>query len=86
MRRRLYNILSGEPGKIDSRAVFDRFNGKCFACQKDLTFQAQGRSDFRLDHTLPNRYLWPLTTETATLLCDACNTDVSAREIDTIEF
>lgn len=68
-KRRLYALLSGEPGKIDSKKVFDRFHGRCFKCGEKLKYTARGRGNFRLDHTLPAKLLWPLTTENATLLC-----------------
>jgi len=72
-RRRLYGILSGELGKIDSKKIFEKFEGKCFNCGKTLEFKDGKIIGGALDHTLPARYLWPLTTENATLLCDECN-------------
>jgi 5-methylcytosine-specific restriction endonuclease McrA len=72
-RRRLYSVSSGQEGKIDSHAVFERFGGQCFNCGKSLTFKASGAKDYDLDHTLPAKYLWPLTTNNATLLCSECN-------------
>jgi len=72
-RRRLYGILSGELGKINSKRVFEKFDGKCFNCGKPLEFKNGKIIGGALDHTLPARYLWPLTTENATLLCDECN-------------
>lgn len=70
--RRLYGMLAGDE-KIDSEAVFRRFDGMCFNCGKPLHYKARGRTDFDLDHTLPVRLLWPLTTQAATLLCRGCN-------------
>lgn len=72
-RRRLYILLSGETEKIDSTAVFSRFESKCFNCGKPLTYKVRGAKDYALDHTLPAKYLWPLTTKGATLLCSECN-------------
>jgi 5-methylcytosine-specific restriction endonuclease McrA len=72
-RRRLYSLVSGDEGKIDSQAVFDRFGGQCFNCGKPLIFRSRGTKGFDLDHTLPAKYLWPLNTGTATLLCSECN-------------
>lgn len=47
-KRRLYMDLSGG-GKIDSKAVGDRFGNACFNCNRDLlTDPTEGR----LDHTL----------------------------------
>lgn len=74
-KRRLYMDLSGG-GKIDSKAVGDRFGNACFNCNRDLlTNPTEGR----LDHTLSVYYLWPLTTETATLLCHKCNGNKAER-------
>lgn len=72
-RRRLYGILSGELEKIDSKKIFDKFEGVCCNCGKLLEFKNGKIVGGALDHTLPARYLWPLTTENATLLCDNCN-------------
>ena len=72
-RRRLYSVLASEAGKIDSRAVFDRFEGKCFHCGKQLIYKVRGAKDFNLDHTLPAKYFWSVETKTATLLCGECN-------------
>jgi hypothetical protein len=72
-RRRLYELLSGDAVKLDDRAVYERFGGRCFACGKALAYRVSGVKDFDLDHTLPAKLLWPLTTESATLLCNDCN-------------
>lgn len=72
-RRRLYSLLSGEAGKIDSHAVFERFGGRCFNCSKLLTYKVRGTKEYDLDHTLPAKHLWPLSTGNATLLCSECN-------------
>ena len=72
-RRRLYKRLAGEVGRIDSRAIFDKFGGRCFNCGRTLHYTATGQKDFNLDHTLPARLLWPLSTDNATLLCATCN-------------
>ena len=74
-RRRLYKRLAGETGKIDSRAIFVKFDGMCFKCSRELRYTATGQKDFHLDHTLPARLLWPLSTDNATLLCPICNNE-----------
>jgi 5-methylcytosine-specific restriction endonuclease McrA len=74
-RRRLYNILSEEIGKINSKKVFEKFESKCFNCGKKLTYQPKGIREWTLDHTLPAKYLWPLNTDNATLLCNECNNE-----------
>lgn len=70
-KRRLYIDVAGSE-KIDSQAVFKRFDYKCFKCGKDLKDIANEK-ERALDHTLPAFYLWPLTTENATLLCSFHN-------------
>ncbi len=72
-RRQLYHLLSGEEGKIDSRAIFERFERQCFNCGKPLVYKARSAKGYGIDHTLPAKYLWPLTTARATLLCADCN-------------
>lgn len=72
-RRRLYNLIAGEEGRISSHAVFERFGGQCFNCRKPLVYRSRGMKSFDLDHTLPAKYLWPLNTTSATLLCSECN-------------
>jgi hypothetical protein len=66
-KRRLYIDLARER-KIDSEEVLKRFGYKCFKCGANLS-QKTDVVERPLDHTLPALYLWPLTTETATLLC-----------------
>ena len=70
-KRRLYVELSGG-GRIDSESVRKRFKHKCFKCGEDLIGEDAGPRGV-LDHTLPARYLWPLSSENATLLCSRCN-------------
>jgi hypothetical protein len=70
-KRRLYLDLAGAT-QINSHEIYERFGQRCFHCDKDLSNVAKN-SDKPLDHTLPVYYLWPLTTETATLLCRDCN-------------
>lgn len=71
-RRRLLRAIIGE-GSINSRVIFDRFNGRCFSCDRVVTYVERGRQDYQIDHTLPAKYLWPVTTNNATLLCNDCN-------------
>lgn len=69
-KRRMYLDLAGSH-KIKSAEIHKRFGYKCFKCGKDLRdVEASKRP---LDHTLPAVYLWPLTTENATLLCQEHN-------------
>lgn len=74
-RRRLFKRLAGETGRIDSKSIFEKFGGRCFKCNRELRYMAAGQKQFNLDHTLPARLLWPLSTDNATLLCSACNNE-----------
>jgi hypothetical protein len=73
-KRRLYVDITGSE-KINSKAIRDRFENKCFKCECDLSDPRDGH----LDHTLPVSYLWPLTTNNATLLCDRHNGEKSGK-------
>lgn len=75
--RRIYLDLSGSE-KINSEAVYGRFRYRCFKCQKDLRKVADAK-ERPLDHTLPAVFLWPLTTENATLLCREHNGEKSGK-------
>ena len=73
-KRRLYvELTNGE--KIESKVIYNRFGYKCFKCGEDLTQDLQAKSLLRgnLDHTLPAKFLWPLTNHNATLLCQRHN-------------
>lgn len=70
-KRRLLLDIAGSP-KIDSKQIEERYGHKCFCCGKDLSTVTDKREK-PLDHTLPVYYLWPLSTENATLLCRTCN-------------
>jgi len=74
-KRRLYMDLSGG-SKIDSKTVYERFNNRCFKCDEDLSGAVNRRS---LDHTLSVYYLWPLSTDTANLLCALHNGEKAER-------
>ncbi len=72
-KRRLYIELGGGQ-RLDSAAVIQRFGGRCFKCGTDLTAMDK-TGERHLDHTLPAVFLWPLTTENATLLCRTHNSE-----------
>ena len=75
-KRRMYLDLSGS-AKIESEEIYKRFNYCCFKCKKDLrNVEVKERP---LDHTLPAVFLWPLTTENATLLCRVHNGEKSGK-------
>ena len=75
-KRRMYLDLS-ESRKINSQDVYKRFSYRCFKCRKDL--RGVGAKERPLDHTLPAVFLWPLTTENATLLCREHNGEKSGK-------
>jgi len=76
-KRRLYLDLAGGE-KIDSKKIVKRFYNKCFKCGKDLSV-VENPIEKPLDHTLPAYYLWPLTTDNATLLCQQHNGEKSGK-------
>lgn len=70
-KRRLLLDVAGSP-KINSHEIEERYHHRCFCCGKDLSLVTD-KKEKPLDHTLPVYYLWPLSTENATLLCRTCN-------------
>lgn len=76
LRRLRMDLAAGE--KIDSCKVYDHYDYKCFRCGKDLRTVTSAK-ERPLDHTLPAYYLWPLTTATATLLCQLHNGQKSGK-------
>lgn len=76
-KRRLLLDVAGSP-KIQSSVIRERYKCHCFNCNKDLSHVASEK-DRPLDHTLPVFYLWPLSTENATLLCRKCNSEKSGK-------
>jgi len=74
-KRRLYTELTDSP-RIDIGAIYEKFDSKCFKCGLELSSDREkGKAELRgnLDHTLPAKLLWPLTTDNATLLCKEHN-------------
>jgi hypothetical protein len=76
-KRRLYIDLTGGQ-RLNVKTVLERFEYRCFKCGADLRNVAS-QCDRPLDHTLPAQYLWPLTTENATLLCRKHNGQKSGK-------
>jgi len=64
-------LLEGEYRPVDVEALFKRFEGKCFKTGRQLDIK-DGRG-WAIDHILPSRYLYPLTTENAALLSREAN-------------
>jgi hypothetical protein len=75
-KRRMYLDLSRST-KIDSQSIYKRFDYRCFRCKKDL--RQLSATERPLDHTLPAVFLWPLTSENATLLCREHNGEKSGK-------
>ncbi|MBA15677.1 MAG: hypothetical protein CMN73_04895 [Sphingomonas sp.] len=70
-KRRLYTHFE-DRSKMDIAAIYSRFGNSCFKCGTDLSGDLNAgvaTKEGNLDHTLPVFYLWPLTTDNATLLC-----------------
>ena len=70
-KRRLYTHFEDQ-AKMDITAIYGRFGNCCFKCGVDLSGDLTAgvaKKEGNLDHTLPVYYLWPLTTDNATLLC-----------------
>ena len=76
-KRRMYLDLSGST-KIKSEEIYKRFNYRCFKCKQNLR-RVDDAKERPLDHTLPAVFLWPLTTENATLLCREHNGEKSGK-------
>lgn len=71
-RRRVAELLlKGENQKIDQKELFKRFESKCFKTGKALDINDRG--SWAIDHTLPSRWLYPLTEHNATLLSTEAN-------------
>lgn len=75
-KRRMYLDLSAST-RINSEEIHKRFGYRCFKCKRDL--RKVDTKDRPLDHTLPAVFLWPLTTENATLLCQEHNGEKSGK-------
>lgn len=73
----MYLDLSGQH-KIDSKTIHERFGYKCFKCGKDLS-TVKSAIERPLDQTLPIYYLFPLSTDNATLLCRDHNGEKSGK-------
>jgi hypothetical protein len=70
--RRLLREVSGETGVSAIGPLLDRFDRKCFNCERALQANPGGDDGYYLDHTLPVALLWPLNRG-PTVLCRSCN-------------
>ena len=57
--------------KFNLQKVFDKFEHKCFKCNKELCIE--NRKTYQIDHTLPASLFWNMDDNNCTLLCDDCN-------------
>lgn len=74
IRRRVADMFVADYNeKIDVKALFDRFEGKCFKTGKVLDMNKTG--SWHIDHILPSKYLYPLTTTNAALLSSEANSN-----------
>lgn len=72
-RRTADLLLKGENKGINIEEFFRKFDGKCFKTGKALDIH--DRSSWSIDHTLPSRWLYPLTEHNATLLSTEANSN-----------
>lgn len=71
-RRRIADLLLKDDNQPPThKDLFDRFNSRCFKTGKKLDIN--NRNEWHVDHTLPSKYLYPLTTQNATLLSKEAN-------------
>lgn len=70
--RRLMVDVTGSNARINRKSIEKKYGYKCFCCGKDLSGGIPIK-ERPIDHTLPVYYLWPYTTDNATLLCFDCN-------------
>ena len=74
MRRRIADLLlDGENEKLNFVDLFKRFGGRCLKTGKILNIK--NRKSWTIDHILPSRWLYPLTTTNAALLSNEANSN-----------
>lgn len=74
VRRRIGDLLVSEyEEKLDVRALFDRFENKCFKTGKPLDITKTG--SWHIDHILPSKYLYALNSRNAALLSEEANSN-----------
>lgn len=72
VRRRVAELLlKGVNQRINIKGLFERFDSRCFKTGKVLDIS--DRSSWAIDHTLPSRWLYPLSEHNATLLSTEAN-------------
>ena len=68
----IHNEFREKKNKEFSEFIYNKFNGRCFKCKKEL----KSIDEMHLDHTMPLSYLYRLD-ETATCLCSEHNSQKS---------
>ena len=71
INRRIGDLLSSTDEKANPKDVFERFGGRCFKTGKILDYN--DRKSWHIDHIMPSKYFWPLTTDNAALLSSEAN-------------
>jgi RNase P subunit RPR2 len=77
IRRRIADLFVNEAelkyGDEFIRDLFKRFNSQCFKTKKPLDIN--NRASWAIDHILPSKYLYPLTSQNAALLSAEANSN-----------
>jgi hypothetical protein len=72
IRRRVAELFVEDSNeKVDIKKLFDRFNHRCFKTNKPLDINEKGT--WEIDHILPSKWLYPLSTANAALLSRNAN-------------
>lgn len=74
-RRAAELLMAGQDQQVDIDELFKRFGGKCF--KTGIPLDKDVRSSWAVDHTLPSRWLYPLSPQNATLLSTKANSSKS---------
>lgn len=72
IKRRIADLLlEGANENVSIQGLFKRFGSRCFKTKRPLNIT--DRRSWAIDHILPSKYLYPLTTENAALLSAEAN-------------
>ena len=69
--RGIVTAVLGNSPKISLIEIFKKFNNCCYNCSKPININ--DTKLYQIDHFMPACGYWPLTQDTATLLCRKCN-------------
>lgn len=76
LRRRIGDLFTPKTEKLDVAALFKRFDSKCFKTGARLDINKP--EQWHIDHILPSKYFYPLTSENACLLSAEANENKKA--------